>query len=377
MRLAIVAVIALAGCKRDNPDFCCLTVDDCLALDVTDGPRTCAVGKVCVSNACVEDTSADASLDACGAAGGVIVFETDRFGATEIARVFADGSGFRRLTDNTWRDISPKISPDGRRIAWLGNPTGDFETFVMNVDGSDPRNLSENGEVGTRWSPDSSRILAIGDSSEIVVVPVDGGGGQPLASATSGESPDWSPDGSRVVFGGSELHVIDADGSNLEQITFDKVYGYYRPRWSPIGSVIFTARESSEAPYLQDLYRVSPSGMLLGAVTDHTGCNLEWSTDGTVAAFEYSVNRPYCSGDLVGGEVMVADAVASGVTNLTNNTAEDGHPAWKPDGTALAFRSDRAGDFDIFSMAADGSGVVNLTNDPGDDIAPSWGRCAD
>lgn len=47
-------------------------------------------------------------------------------------------------------------------------------------------------------------------------------------------------------------------------------------------------------------------------------------------------------------------------------------PAWSPDGTKIAFQSDRDGNFEIYVMDADGSRPVNLTKDPARDAAPAW-----
>ena len=58
--------------------------------------------------------------------------------------------------------------------------------------------------------------------------------------------------------------------------------------------------------------------------------------------------------------------------NVTNNAATDVGPAWSPDGTKIAFHSDRAGDFAIFVMNADGSGVRQLTDPSVPDELPAW-----
>ncbi len=59
--------------------------------------------------------------------------------------------------------------------------------------------------------------------------------------------------------------------------------------------------------------------------------------------------------------------------NLTNNRATDGHPSWSPDGSRLAFHSDRQdGDFEIYSMSVNGSELRRLTNSPGWDGQPEW-----
>ena len=66
------------------------------------------------------------------------------------------------------------------------------------------------------------------------------------------------------------------------------------------------------------------------------------------------------------------NADGSEQTNLTDNSAGDSGPVWSPDGSKIAFVSDRDGDWEIYVMNADGSGQTNLTNNPEDDWAPAW-----
>jgi Tol biopolymer transport system component len=68
------------------------------------------------------------------------------------------------------------------------------------------------------------------------------------------------------------------------------------------------------------------------------------------------------------------DSDGSHPINLTNNLAEDRHPTWSPDGSQIAFTSNRDGDREIFVMGADGSNPINLTDNSVDDWAPHWGR---
>lgn len=57
------------------------------------------------------------------------------------------------------------------------------------------------------------------------------------------------------------------------------------------------------------------------------------------------------------------------LTNQSNNT----FPAWSPDGTRIAFRSDRDGNGEIYVMDVDGSSAPSrLTNYPEDDYYPAW-----
>jgi len=73
-------------------------------------------------------------------------------------------------------------------------------------------------------------------------------------------------------------------------------------------------------------------------------------------------------------DIFVTNADGTGRRRLTNNPAKDIGPTWSPDGTKIAFISDRdrAGDFEIYVMNADGTGVRRLTNDPAADLGPAW-----
>jgi Tol biopolymer transport system component len=90
-----------------------------------------------------------------------------------------------------------------------------------------------------------------------------------------------------------------------------------------------------------------------------------WSPDGTRIAFR---------SDRDGNpEIYVMNADGSGQTNLTNEGSEDQEPAWSPDGNKITFASDRDGDSEIFVMNADGSSPVQLTdNILFDDAHPAW-----
>ncbi len=71
-------------------------------------------------------------------------------------------------------------------------------------------------------------------------------------------------------------------------------------------------------------------------------------------------------------EIYTMDADGGGLIRLTENSAEDFSPAWSPDGTRLAFVSNRDGNHEIYVMNADGTGQHRLTNNAADDLSPAW-----
>ncbi|TLX99285.1 MAG: hypothetical protein E6K92_10400, partial [Thaumarchaeota archaeon] len=96
--------------------------------------------------------------------------------------------------------------------------------------------------------------------------------------------------------------------------------------------------------------------------------NPSWSPDGTKIAFESDRDNHDLTTDLY---VMNADG--TDVTRLTNSPAtSDYASSWSPDGTKIAFVSDRDGNTEIYIMHADGSGQTRLTTNTAKDFDPSW-----
>ncbi len=89
-----------------------------------------------------------------------------------------------------------------------------------------------------------------------------------------------------------------------------------------------------------------------------------WSPDGSRIAFTSDRD-----GD---AEVFVMNADGTHQAQLTENDEWDGAAAWSPDGSRIAFKSDRDGNDEVYVMNADGAGQTRLTVNPGTDSAPAW-----
>jgi dipeptidyl aminopeptidase/acylaminoacyl peptidase len=119
--------------------------------------------------------------------------------------------------------------------------------------------------------------------------------------------------------------------------------------------------------------------------TDNVGEAYDWSPDGSRVAF---IDSTRYIGEVPTGsswDVYTMNADGTGRRQVTDDGAFDAAPSWSPDGSRIAYASDKgdpdrptcevhvACDRDIFAMNADGSAPVQLTNEPGADWQPDWG----
>lgn len=137
------------------------------------------------------------------------------------------------------------------------------------------------------------------------------------------------------------------------------------PRWSPDGeSLLFASNRGGGRQF--DLYLVDAHGRNMRALTRRMDVNdyVEWSPNGTHVAFvsERDANR----------EIYVVNVERGAVSNLTQHGGDDYAPVWSPDGETIAFVSNRDGDEEIYIMGNDGDTLRQMTDNDVYDYAPVW-----
>src|SRR6476619_6832538 len=71
-------------------------------------------------------------------------------------------------------------------------------------------------------------------------------------------------------------------------------------------------------------------------------------------------------------DIYTMNTDGSDIAHLAGSPVVDGQPAWSPDGTRIVFQSSRSGTSQIYVMNADGSNETRLTNNPAGDFQPAW-----
>jgi Tol biopolymer transport system component/beta-lactamase regulating signal transducer with metallopeptidase domain len=299
--------------------------------------------------------------------GSKIAFTSDRDGNMEIYAMDSRGANLIRLTSHQASDSSPSWSPDGTKVVFCSNRDGNEEVYRVNLDSSDPVKLTDHPSYDRNpaWSPDGTKIAfasSRGGNWDIYVMDVDGSNLVRLTndSTQSDSEPAWSPDGTRIAFfsfgfgKGMGLNIIGTDGSDPIPVNTPPFESARHPTWSPDGSKLAFALHDANT----EIYMMDADGSNLVNLTQYPAPHGEQagSPDGTKIAF-----TSFRGGN---GDVYVMDADGSNLVNLSHHPAREDSPAWLPDGTKIVFRSNRDGEWEYYMVETDGSNPVKWSSPP-------------
>ena len=157
-----------------------------------------------------------------------------------------DGSASRRLSVGRGSDnISPSMSPDGRRIAFMSARAGHPEIYTMDADGTNPDLLTPQDfaplayRAKPNWSPDGRTVAfqsRVSGRFQVMSIALRDRSVRQLTSDGTNEDPSWAPDGRHLVFtsnrGGSlQLWILDTETGRARQLT--RGTASRRGMWSP------------------------------------------------------------------------------------------------------------------------------------------------
>jgi Tol biopolymer transport system component len=183
----------------------------------------------------------------------------------DVQIVGVDGTGRRTLAGSRRYEVDAQWSPDGKRLSyssWVHTGEEDewlaSRIWTVGADGSDPLMLGLGH--GARWSPDGKRLVfgaPTGTSDgDLFVMNADGTGRRLVLASPELEAPaDWSPDGDEILFtrfdrAGSNVMVMSADGTDVRALTSESGFDVAGV-WSPDGrTILFTSGRAAGASQL-------------------------------------------------------------------------------------------------------------------------------
>ncbi len=183
--------------------------------------------------------------------------------------------------------------------------------------------------------------------------------GEPAGAAFPGKN-------GKVIFqsnrgAGINIHSMNPDGSNVVDLTSNPGTKETYPKSSSDG------REIAFGYTNQDIYKMNSDGSGVQQLTIDAALDEypTWSPDGSKIAFHS--NR---DGDW---QIFVMDSDGTNQANISQNAFRDVFPAWSPDGTKIAFKRGTTTSAEIYVMdAPSGLNQTRLTFNSGDDGVPAW-----
>jgi len=312
--------------------------------------------------------AASASPATAAAAGNIVFFD----GGGTHRQVYverSDGSALSQLVVSGFDDVKPRLSPDGRTVAFTRYAPESSNIFVVGVDGTGLREIDQascvkpcGGDEEVSWSPDGTQFAVTRGQFD----------------AASLASP--SPGPYNVA-----LWLMHADGSGAHQITLKGRVCHNvcpggaqdnRSAWSPDGKRLIFTRDAYTKPEQFGIFTIALDGSDLRRVTPET-MNVDdaaWSPDGTLIAFQ----SPPDPTDGVEQDIYTIHPDGTGLRNLTKGLGmgSSNGAAWSPDGSQIVFAHlpSTDGASDLFVMNRDGSDIHLLAPTAVWENGPSWGR---
>lgn len=145
----------------------------------------------------------------------------------------------RQLTSDTGEDEEPSVSPDGGRIAYCSDRTGNREIWLLDATTGEERALTvhDASDRFPAWAPDGREVLFVSnrqDSSQLWVTSPEGGATRRVSDQeiiVNGRegSPRWSPDGRFIAYlasteNGTALWVMSPDGTNARPVLSNVIH---------------------------------------------------------------------------------------------------------------------------------------------------------
>lgn len=337
----------------------------------------------------VTDALGDCRQPAWSPDGNWIVFHAFWDGTYHLWMVNKEGTQRKQLTFGIYDDREPHWSPDGRRIIFSSDRSGNYDIWQLAVDSGTLTQLTRNlaNDYNPAFSADGSQIAFVSERTEAPgLYRIDASGIERLLVANPAKlaAPNWQPDGSRVFYNvqnknQSGLAVVTvADGKNEVLTPVAEDVFPFRVSWLSATEYLYTAdgklkKQTVGKGLAQDIgFRATV------ALARRNYQRKRYDLDRTTAQAVRGIKGPVVSPDgrqiafAALGDIWILTTGSPQPKPLTNDVYVDTDPAWSPDGSRLAFVSDRQGNMDLWLKDLKTGQEQRLVDLPDDINFPTW-----
>lgn len=321
------------------------------------------------------------------AGGGALRVEFELFDVARQQRI-ADGAisgdraGLRdvahQVADIVYEKILGVRGAFWTRIAYItasGTPPNmQYALMIADSDGYNPQVVVRSREalLSPKWSPDGRRIAYVSFESGNSAIYVQdlGTGSRQVVSANRGinSAPAFSPDGGRLVVslskgGNPDLYMLDLATRGTTQLTRHFSIDT-EPVWAPDGQTIYFTSDRSGRP---QVYQMAPSGGEASRVTFAGQYN---ASPSVVDAKGVKLAMVQGSGNVY--RIAILDRTTN-QSNLVSPGSQDEAPSFAPNGSMLLYAASEGSRGVLYAVSADGRVRQRLGLAEGDVREPSWG----
>lgn len=322
---------------------------------------------------------------------GEVLFISSRIPNSADWQMFlmnADGTNQRAISNSLVRCSPPILSNSGTKVAFTTYDNNFYyNLYIIDIDGQNQKLLSKGKQFcgSPAWSPDESRIAFVkndnnvGGTNDIYSIKADGSNEIKLTSQNDNHSPQYFPDNNSIIFSSSNntstgIYKMNINGSNKQLLTPQgKPFG--DPKISPNGNMIsitlfdwngsqIFVMNSDGSNLKQKTFTVS-SKSFPGYPRDGNS-NAVWSPNSDKFAYvSYENGSP---------DIFIINSNGTGNKRLTDTPLRDENPVWTKDGNYILFSSNRNLNVgsQIYIMRTEGQLQTPLTNYMGGNIYPTF-----
>lgn len=280
---------------------------------------------------------------------GTLVFQSDRRvpdnpdSRSHIFSIDLASGAIRQLSSGrNHHDMSPRWSPDGKRIAFKSSRSGNWDVYVMNADGTNVVRLTDSpaNDHDPVWMPDGRSVVISSDRDsreDLFRVWLADRRVERLTRHTVGRAimPSVSPDGRSIAYAAQtlqrlqfwefQIHVLDLATGTIRAL--DQSGGTCWPSWSPDGRLIANVSLAKEPSSIQIRNADGSGSRTLAADPKQWAYYPNFSKDGKLIAL--SVSPQHHEGEDWDLAIVPADG-SRHVRQLTTGPGNDRSPDWKP-----------------------------------------------